>query len=64
MQRDGANTHCLLELVEAIRAVLLNDLGENDGELHEGHHVEQDVRPGTTPLRSNSARAEALAQDN
>jgi hypothetical protein len=55
---------CLLELVEAIRAVLLNDLGENNRKLYEGHHVEQDVRPKATPLRSNSARAETLAQDN
>ena len=36
---------CLLELVEAISAMLLNNLGENNGKLNEWHHVKQNVGP-------------------
>lgn len=41
---DASAVRCLLELVEAIRAVLLNDLGQYDWKLNKRHHVEQNSR--------------------
>jgi hypothetical protein len=41
---NASAVRCLLELVEAIRAMLLNDLGQYDWKLNKRHHVEQDSR--------------------
>ena len=52
--------HCLFELIKTVSAMLLNNLGENDRELHKGHHVEQNGGPAEGARHAHSCGLHCL----